>query len=138
VRSFRKFPVARPNGSTKKKTHRRGTEDAENESKKILCELCAFVVNNPYRTFLVAASPRCPLRSQICFAYRSLIFRILLPVCSHRRSPWRQSACQPLETEAQCDQQDAEEDGEAANQPNHCEGAGSGLQEHQDAEENRH
>ena len=31
------------------------------------------VVNNPYGTFLVAAEPRCPLRSQICFSYRSLV-----------------------------------------------------------------
>ena len=45
------------NVSTKKKTHRGGTEDAENESKKILCDLCASVVNYPYRTLLVAAQP---------------------------------------------------------------------------------
>ena len=42
--------------------------------------------------------------------------------------PRRQSACKALETEAQRDQQDAEEDEEAANQPNHCQSAGSGLQ----------
>ena len=50
-----------------------------------------------------------------------------LPVCSHRRSPGRNAASEALETEAQRDQQDAEEDEEAANQPHDCQGAGSGL-----------
>ena len=63
-RVLRKFSGARPNLSTKKKTHRGGTEDAENGVKRILCELCASVVNNPHKAFLVAAQPRGALRGE--------------------------------------------------------------------------